>query len=99
RRFRCGDARRPNQDRFRQPHRSNREIQPIAPHRGRTGRRRKICGPQRVPAETGRKKGRLPVMQGSKKPLVLKILDGWGLSPSTEANAIAAARTPTYDML
>jgi len=38
-------------------------------------------------------------MQGSKKPLVLTILDGWGFSPSTEGNAIAAARKPTYDML
>ena len=38
-------------------------------------------------------------MQGSKKPLVLTILDGWGFSPSAEGNAIAAARKPTYDML
>src|SRR5258708_34307552 len=38
-------------------------------------------------------------MQGRKKPLVLTILDGWGFSPSTEGNAIAAARKPTYDKL
>ncbi|MBV9768802.1 MAG: phosphoglycerate mutase (2,3-diphosphoglycerate-independent), partial [Bryobacterales bacterium] len=38
-------------------------------------------------------------MQGSKKPLVLTILDGWGFSPVTEGNAIAAARKPTYDLL
>ncbi len=34
-----------------------------------------------------------------KKPLVLTILDGWGYSPATEANAIALARKPTYDHL
>jgi 2,3-bisphosphoglycerate-independent phosphoglycerate mutase len=33
------------------------------------------------------------------KPLVLVILDGWGYSPKTEANAIALARKPTYDRL
>src|ERR1700761_4452681 len=33
------------------------------------------------------------------KPLVLTILDGWGYSPATEGNAIAQARTPTYDHL
>jgi 2,3-bisphosphoglycerate-independent phosphoglycerate mutase len=38
-------------------------------------------------------------MHGSKKPLVLTILDGWGYSAATEGNAIAAARKPTYDAL
>jgi 2,3-bisphosphoglycerate-independent phosphoglycerate mutase len=38
-------------------------------------------------------------MHGSKKPLVLTILDGWGFSSATEGNAIAAARKPTYDVL
>ncbi len=33
------------------------------------------------------------------KPLVLTILDGWGFSPTLEGNAIALARTPTYDHL
>src|SRR6201988_394544 len=33
------------------------------------------------------------------KPLVLIVLDGWGYSPKTEANAIARARKPTYDRL
>src|ERR1700746_297091 len=33
------------------------------------------------------------------KPLVLIILDGWGYSPKTEANAIALARKPNYDRL
>src|SRR5579864_5736826 len=33
------------------------------------------------------------------KPLILTILDGWGFSPATEGNAIAAARKPTYDRL
>jgi 2,3-bisphosphoglycerate-independent phosphoglycerate mutase len=38
-------------------------------------------------------------MHGSRKPLVLTILDGWGYSAVTEGNAIAAARKPTYDSL
>ncbi len=33
------------------------------------------------------------------KPLILTILDGWGFSPATEGNAIAAARKPVYDSL
>src|SRR6185437_7129544 len=33
------------------------------------------------------------------KPLVLIILDGWGYSPKTEANAIALAHKQTYDRL
>jgi 2,3-bisphosphoglycerate-independent phosphoglycerate mutase len=33
------------------------------------------------------------------KPLVLTILDGWGYSPETKANAIALAHKPTYDKL
>jgi 2,3-bisphosphoglycerate-independent phosphoglycerate mutase len=33
------------------------------------------------------------------KPLILIILDGWGYSPQTEANAIALARKPTYERL
>ena len=40
-----------------------------------------------------------PIMKGKKKPLLLTILDGWGFSPATEGNAIAAARKPTYDSL
>ncbi len=33
------------------------------------------------------------------KPVVLCILDGWGLNPDTSANAPALARTPTFDRL
>jgi 2,3-bisphosphoglycerate-independent phosphoglycerate mutase len=33
------------------------------------------------------------------KPRVLTILDGWGFSPASEGNAIAAASKPTYDSL
>ncbi len=33
------------------------------------------------------------------KPLVLIILDGWGYSAESKANAIALARKPTYDRL
>lgn len=34
-----------------------------------------------------------------RKPLVLTILDGWGIRAETHGNAIAQARKPTYDML
>ena len=33
------------------------------------------------------------------KPVVLCILDGWGLREETEANAVALAETPTFDRL
>ena len=33
------------------------------------------------------------------KPVVLCILDGWGLRPEREANAVALAQTPVYDRL
>ncbi|MBV1863291.1 MAG: 2,3-bisphosphoglycerate-independent phosphoglycerate mutase [Rhodobacteraceae bacterium] len=33
------------------------------------------------------------------KPVVLCILDGWGLSPLTEGNAVAQADTPTFDWM
>jgi len=33
------------------------------------------------------------------KPVVLCILDGWGLRADTTANAVALARTPTYDRI
>jgi 2,3-bisphosphoglycerate-independent phosphoglycerate mutase len=34
-----------------------------------------------------------------KKPFLLCILDGWGCRASKEFNAIAAAKTPNWDML
>src|ERR1700733_8456432 len=34
-----------------------------------------------------------------RKPLVLTILDGWGVRAETHGNAIAMAGKPTYDML
>ena len=33
----------------------------------------------------------------SKKPVVLMVLDGYGLSDKTEGNAIALANTPVMD--
>src|SRR5689334_11558756 len=33
------------------------------------------------------------------KPVVLIILDGWGINPNPEANAILQAETPTLDRL
>ena len=35
----------------------------------------------------------------SKKPLMLMILDGWGLNPERRFNAILNANTPNYDKL
>ena len=32
-------------------------------------------------------------------PVVLIILDGWGISPSREANAVALADTPNFDRI
>ncbi|MCC5969926.1 MAG: 2,3-bisphosphoglycerate-independent phosphoglycerate mutase [Pararhodobacter sp.] len=33
------------------------------------------------------------------RPVVLCILDGWGISPKSEGNAIALAQTPNYDAI
>lgn len=38
-------------------------------------------------------------MERSLKPIILIILDGWGINPRTEGNAIALARTPVYDSI
>ena len=38
-------------------------------------------------------------MAEKRRPVLLTILDGWGHSDKTEANAIALARKPTYDKL
>lgn len=35
----------------------------------------------------------------SKKPVVLMILDGYGLNDKTEGNAVALAKTPVMDEL
>ena len=35
----------------------------------------------------------------SKKPVVLMVLDGYGLNDKTEGNAIAIANTPVMDKL
>ncbi|MFU8899229.1 MAG: 2,3-bisphosphoglycerate-independent phosphoglycerate mutase, partial [Roseinatronobacter sp.] len=31
------------------------------------------------------------------RPVVLCILDGWGLGPTPQANAVALAQTPNFD--
>ncbi len=38
-------------------------------------------------------------MTAERRPVVLCILDGWGLNPSAEANAVAQAATPNFDSL
>ena len=37
--------------------------------------------------------------QTTPRPVMLTILDGWGLSDSTQNNAVAGARTPNFDRL
>jgi 2,3-bisphosphoglycerate-independent phosphoglycerate mutase len=41
----------------------------------------------------------MPLTSAHKRPLVLAILDGWGIRREPENNAIALARKPTYDKL
>src|SRR5437899_12717101 len=36
---------------------------------------------------------------GRPRPFVLIVMDGWGINPRTEGNAIALARTPNIDKL
>lgn len=38
-------------------------------------------------------------MLKSKRPCLLMILDGWGIAPASEGNAVTAARTPNLDRL
>ncbi|HDI60553.1 MAG TPA: 2,3-bisphosphoglycerate-independent phosphoglycerate mutase [Desulfobacteraceae bacterium] len=38
-------------------------------------------------------------MSNRPRPVMLIILDGWGINPSTAGNAVAAARTPVLDAL
>src|ERR1700693_3512418 len=38
-------------------------------------------------------------LSGRPRPFVLVILDGWGINPRKEGNAIALARTPNIDGL
>ena len=35
----------------------------------------------------------------AKKPVMLMILDGFGIAPESEGNAVAAAKKPNYDRL
>jgi len=41
----------------------------------------------------------MPIQQTGQKPVVLCILDGWGLRAETANNAVALSKTPTYDRL
>src|SRR5262245_30053792 len=41
----------------------------------------------------------LPMTDAQRRTGLLIVLDGFGYSPSVEGNAIAAARTPTWDAL
>jgi 2,3-bisphosphoglycerate-independent phosphoglycerate mutase len=41
--------------------------------------------------------GQKQVIENSLKPVVLLILDGWGIAPASEGNAIYKAKTPNWD--
>lgn len=41
----------------------------------------------------------MPIKNNPKRPLVLLILDGWGIAPPSKGNAITLAKTPTMDNL
>jgi 2,3-bisphosphoglycerate-independent phosphoglycerate mutase len=41
----------------------------------------------------------MPSQKGSRRPVVLVVLDGWGYREQREGNAIALANTPTWDRL
>lgn len=40
-----------------------------------------------------------PLPASRPRPVILLFLDGWGVAPMTEANAIASAKTPTFSRL
>lgn len=47
----------------------------------------------------GDKVTRLPLVEGAIKPVMLLILDGYGIAPMSEGNAIARAKKPNLDRL
>src|SRR5690606_39039070 len=79
----------PDQDRIGQPQRSRREVQPAAEDRGGTGERSALCRQERAQGDT----------VSAASPLVLIVLDGFGIRAERDHNAIALARTPVYDAL
>ena len=83
--------RRPDQDGLGQPHRSRREVQPAAANR----RRARHGGPLR----RQERRQAAQVAMAPTRPLVLIVLDGWGIRADPTNNAIALARTPVYDAL
>ena len=96
RRSRRGDQRRADQDRLGQPHRSRREVQPAPADRRSARRRRPLRGTRRRSASSRRAHDRIGAASSRRGPLVLVVLDGWGLREEREGNAIKLARTPAY---
>ena len=41
----------------------------------------------------------MPTVLHHKEPVVLVIIDGWGIGPENKGNAISLAKTPTFDQL
>jgi 2,3-bisphosphoglycerate-independent phosphoglycerate mutase len=87
------------------PWRQRRAPSQAAPADGARSRRQQsndlpnIRAEARVAAkDETRQTGRSRNMDG-RKPVVLCILDGWGLRESREANAVALARTPNFDRI
>ena len=91
------DQCRANQDRIGKPHRSRGEVQPAAAHR-RGARHSAAATPDARPfASSRRVHEALRRCSGQARgPLVLVVLDGWGLREERAGNAIKLARTPSY---
>ncbi len=41
----------------------------------------------------------MPILNKTKRKLLLVILDGWGINPKTQGNAIALGNTPIFDKI
>ncbi len=83
--------RRPDQDRLGQPLGSRRQVQPAAENRRRARHQRAVRRTVRDQATR--------VTAHPQAPVVLIVLDGWGIRAEAKDNAIAMARTPVYDEL
>ncbi len=65
----------------------------VAAGRGRRARRRRFARPRVVRGDLPRRR------RGCLTPVVLVILDGWGIAPPGPGNAVELARTPVFDAL
>lgn len=50
-----------------------------------------------MPTKKSRKKSRGPKAKTTKNPVILVVLDGWGIAPPGQFNSISLARKPNFD--